>query len=65
LLEKLMNEILANTCPKSETIDGADVFLYDLCCSQIKIVAKLKEVIEKEDGTPFEYKYEIIDYKFV
>jgi hypothetical protein len=60
-----MNEILANTCPKYETVDGAGVFIFDLCCQEIEVVAKCKEVIRKEDGTPFEYKFEIIDYKFI
>jgi hypothetical protein len=60
-----MNEILANTCAKYHMVDGASVFIYDLCCRQIEIVAKCIEVIKDDSGLPLEYKYEIIDYKLI
>jgi hypothetical protein len=60
-----MNQILSNTCVKYHTVDGASVFVYDLCCAQIEVVAKCIEVVKDDSDLPFEYKYEIIDYKFI
>jgi hypothetical protein len=56
---EVLDRLLSRTCPKFTDEDGTNVFLFDLCCREVVIHAKVVGKVTTSDGEYLYSTYEI------